>query len=183
MLPWSAFFTWSSKGLDSPLAGGAAGAGVGQRGGVIGDDGLEIGTLPPLLAAVAIGGGGGDASHLLSFVEHCLLYINPIHHPAAGRARDEAWAGGTLGGGEEVPVGPWADAAGRAVRRQREAERGEGGGVRSKHRKQRPDEEPEGGGGQRIGRGGRRGRERGGGEESRGGWRTGREGDEVRLRR
>lgn len=71
------------EGNHVPLAGNSPGARVRQRRRLVGNNGLEIGALPPLLAAVAVGGGGSDAGHLFSLVNHSLLEVSSIHHPEA----------------------------------------------------------------------------------------------------
>jgi len=47
--------------------------------GVIGDNGLQVGALSPLLAAAAIGSRGSYICHLLAFVQHGLGKINAFH--------------------------------------------------------------------------------------------------------
>lgn len=46
---------------------------------IIGNDGLQVGALSPLLAAVAIGSGGSNTCDLFAFVQHGLGKINALH--------------------------------------------------------------------------------------------------------
>lgn len=57
---------------------------------IIGDDGLQISALSPLLAAVAIGSRRSDAGHLFSFIQYGLGEINALH----------VWSGRSCGGGD-----------------------------------------------------------------------------------
>lgn len=45
----------------------------------IGDDGLQVGTLSPLLSTVAIGSGRSDTGHLFALVQHGFSKINALH--------------------------------------------------------------------------------------------------------
>jgi hypothetical protein len=66
-----------------PLARRAPRIRVGRlRDVLVGDNRLQIGALPPLLAAIAIGGCRGNACHLFSFVDYGFLDVTPIHHPS-----------------------------------------------------------------------------------------------------
>lgn len=53
--------------------------GLNGVGGIIGDDGLEVGSLATFLSPVAIGSICSDVGHLLPFVEDGFCDINAVH--------------------------------------------------------------------------------------------------------
>lgn len=68
---------------------------------IIGDDGLKVSALSPLLAAVAIGSGRSDTGHLFTLVQHGLCEINALHvvelEGVGGGATAERERGGAPG--------------------------------------------------------------------------------------
>ena len=46
---------------------------------IIGDDGLQVGSLSSFLPAIAIGGRGSHAGHLFSFIEDGFCNVDAVH--------------------------------------------------------------------------------------------------------
>ena len=70
--------TWTrKKGAASILLSSGLVDSRGSR--IIGDDGLQVGSLSSFLPAIAIGGRGSHTCHLLSFIEDGFCDVDAVH--------------------------------------------------------------------------------------------------------
>lgn len=98
----------------------------GGRGGVVGDDRLQVGPFSSLLTAVAIGSGRSDASHLLPFIEDGLGDVDPVHGERVG------WEMGNSAGQSQPASrgrgrGEWSGREGRKEAKDEEKQESVGG--------------------------------------------------------